>query len=536
MDLTQTARARRQAERGMSMIVVLAVTVILTAIGIAMVGLMHTDITHASIQHALSRSFYAAQAGLADAAALVASNMTYTTSPDGVLTTYGENSRHTHWVDAVPAGLPRVEPVSCGPGLKTLESLGEVSYLGRMINSRVRACGVPGAPFLVAMFGVSLIEAQGSTSRTYVAPYPVGSPGSPTGGHIGSFTEINFSDTGLRLNALSEQNVDTVALRDGTIEDYRLFGFTTRPVYETNPGRDATPWILAVFGDIIKGQPTSGSIPNDCGTPFACVTVQNSSQDVASIAALRAQENVRRVYMNRMTQQVLPRLCADQPRATFCDPDAFQDRALGNAENQNLNTAAGIANKPDSAYSPSQFDRIVNYLAANCPTQCLRGPVYISDDYTFTRSVNLGGDAGTVTLGVRGDLVLGTNVSLTNRHDLTTVEGRETPGIIVYGKETPTSRLSNVCAGERANGSGRLILCGGSNQRLTVDGLLYTEDGIAIGAQATVDQIGAMYHNNRRTSNPSLSNNNATVVLRFDPLSLRGVGSGIAILSWQQVK
>ncbi len=420
----------------------------------------------------------------------------------------------------------------CGSGFKALEAQGRVSYLGRTINSRVRACGVPGVPFLVAMFGVSLIEAQGSASRTYIAPFQVGSPGSPTGGHIGSFTEINFSDAGLRLNALSEQNVDTVTLRDGTIEDYRLFGFTTRPVYETSPSRDPTPWILSVFGDIIKGRPTSGSIPNDCGTPYACVTVQNSNTDVLSIAALRAQENVRRAYMNRMTQQVLPRL------TSFDDAfiSAFDARASRNTANSAINQAANLGSKTDSVYSPADFDRIVAYLSANCPGQCLSGPVYVTGNYTLTRSVNLGGDNGSVTLGVRGDLALETGVSLTNRHNLTTVDGRQTPGILVFGLEIPARRLSNVCAGERANGSGRFILCGGNNQRLTIDGLLYTADGMAVGAQATVDQIGAMYHNNRSTSNPSLSNNNATVVVRFDPLSLRGVGSGIAILSWQQLK
>ncbi len=75
MCATRMDGARRHAEGGMALIVVLALTIILTTIGISMVGLMHTGITHASIQHALSGSFYAAQAGLAEAAARVASDM-----------------------------------------------------------------------------------------------------------------------------------------------------------------------------------------------------------------------------------------------------------------------------------------------------------------------------------------------------------------------------------------------------------------------------------------------------------------------------
>lgn len=53
--------------------------------------------------------------------------------------------------------------------------------------------------------------------------------------------------------------------------------------------------------------------------------------------------------------------------------------------------------------------------------------------------------------------------------------------------------------------------------------------------RASVDQVGAMYHNHRGTPNPSFINNNATVVLRFDPLALSVFGSGIAIQSWQQL-
>ncbi len=63
-----------------------------------------------------------------------------------------------------------------------------------------------------------------------------------------------------------------------------------------------------------------------------------------------------------------------------------------------------------------------------------------------------------------------------------------------------------------------------------------TVDGMSIGPGAAVDQIGAMYHSNRATRNPSFTNENATVVLRFDPLSLTAFGRGFTIVSWQQLK
>ena len=80
------------------------------------------------------------------------------------------------------------------------------------------------------------------------------------------------------------------------------------------------------------------------------------------------------------------------------------------------------------------------------------------------------------------------------------------------------------------------MLCGGLRQRLTVDGLVYTADGMVVGSGAVVDQIGAMHHNNRWTANPNFASQDATAVLRFDPLALSAFGRGLAILSWQQLK
>src|SRR3972149_5915533 len=310
-------------ERGLALITVLVITMITTGIGIALVGLMNTDLTHAGVQHAKARSFYIAQAGLEEAKAQVfaaTDPLTYTTASAGVTTNFGDG-RFTYWVD-------NGTTVSCGAGLKTLEAEGEVGYLAFTIRSRVVACGIPGAPFLTALFGVSLVEAQGATSRTYIAPFTVGTPGNPRGGHIGSFTELNFPDSGLRLNALSETGIEYVTLRNPagagtiTVEDYTLFGFTSRPYYETNPGLDPTPWILADFGDIVKAQPTTGPLPNRCGTYFACVTACTTNLStcahVPNIAALRDTESRRHLYMNSMPMSVLPRLCNDPTLHQFC--------------------------------------------------------------------------------------------------------------------------------------------------------------------------------------------------------------------------
>jgi len=543
-------------EGGLALITVLVITLITTSIGIALVGLMNTDLTHAGVQHAKARSFYVAQAGLEEAKAQVfaaSDPLTYTTASAGVTSNFGDG-RFTYWVD-------NGTTVFCGVGLKTLEAEGEVGYLAFTIRSRVAACGIPGAPFLTSIFGVSLVETQGATSHTYVAPVRPSVPGAPRGGHIGSFYKINFDSSGPRLNSLSEQNITMLTLREGTIEDYRLFGFTSRPIYETNANIDATPWILSVFGDIVKAQPTTGPIPNPCGTYFACVSVGNQNQDVASIADLRqgayGLPGVQNVYMNRITQQVVPRLSSVCPNPDpmlpqFCvDPDASRTEAANNpynSDNAAVEAAAGMGPKTyaGSVYTSSEFDSLVTYLSANCPPRCLRGTIYVDGSYTFTRSVNLGGDTGNVTLAVRGDLVLlSNNIVVVNRHDITNTDqaaataARRLPGILVFGLVTPLPRPTNVCRGEQADGSGRLIVCGGSNQLLIADGMLYTQEGLFVGSSGTVDLIGALYNDNRSgisPSSPSFTNQNATIVVRFDPLSLSFFRSGLAIVSWQQLR
>jgi hypothetical protein len=180
-----------------------------------------------------------------------------------------------------------------------------------------------------------------------------------------------------------------------------------------------------------------------------------------------------------------------------------------------------------------QFYRLLFYLAGH-PTQFLRGPVYVRGSIELFRSMNLGGEAGNVTLAVEGDLIIDERVALKNRHDLSNVAGRRLPGIVVFSSPAVSESSTEVCGHERVNGSGRLVLC--EVAALTVDGLIYTQDGMAVKSRASVDQIGAMYHGTRGFSNPSFSTNDATIVVRFDPLALTPFGTGIAIVSWQQLR
>jgi hypothetical protein len=174
----------------------------------------------------------------------------------------------------------------------------------------------------------------------------------------------------------------------------------------------------------------------------------------------------------------------------------------------------------------------VSSLSRN-PAQSLQGTIYVDGTIQFVRSINLGGNSGNLTLAVAGDLIVLDARHITNRHDLSTVAGRRAPGIVVFGSSNPGDHSILACGDQLATGTGRLIMCPGSS--LVVDGLVFTVDGMVMEPEASVDQVGAMYHSNRGTPNSSFTNQNATLVLRFDPLALSAFGKGIAILSWQQL-
>lgn len=496
------------------MVALLAAALIVTVVSVSLVALMNTDLTHASIQHASARSFYIAQAGLEEARGRIfaaADPSAYSTPAEGVTESYG-GGQFTYWVD------PDTGPnTACGDGFKTLEAAGQVPFLHRAISTRVRACGVAGVPFLAALFGVSRVQFQGAATRLYLAPYPTGTPG--RGGNLGSFTEINFADSGVRLNAVSDGASDVVTLRDGSFLDYMLFGFATAPRYDPSPTTDPTPWILGAFGDIIKAHPSTGPALNPCGTSYACVTVGQDLSDVERIPDLREANYFPHVYANSMRDESLPRLALN--------PETFWTEATQNTANATLNKKLGFPQK-GSVYELKQFYQIIAYLTS-FPGSSLQGTVYVTGSFRLTQSVDL----GNVTLAVGGDLIIADKTTVAIRHDLLDVSGRRMPGIVVFGFAAPAGLSTNECEGERANGSGRIFLCDGST--LTVDGLVYTRDGMTVHARALVDQVGAMYHDNRGTDNPSFSARDATVVVRFDPLALGAFGNGIAILSWQQL-
>jgi hypothetical protein len=516
----------------MTVLPVLIVVVIISAMGFGMIGVMNTDITHATIQGVVSRSFFVAQAGAQNALVClkgpnppVCRTQPYPTAVSPVSFSGGQ-----FWVWVEDHG-------GTESGYWQVTSRGRATTAGRTVTAEVR---VIVGPLNIGLFGESTVAAQGANSRTYLAPWRTVAPGVPRAPNMGSFLDINFQDNGTRLNAVSETSADTVTLRGVTFNDWELYGFTTRPVYDPN---DTEPWILAVFGDIIKAQPDTNPWLHPCSPSslYACLTVQNSLTDIQTISQLRGTENMRHVYMSDARARVLPRASLDSEKPVFWD------EAVANTANAAVNAGASVPNPTNcgagscAAYTAAEFACVLAYLNSN-PGQSIAGMNYVRGDVQIggTARIACGGGRPTNralasdlvirdgTLVVEGDLTMSNNTTLTIQHDIL----NPVPAVADAARQMVALALF-------PNGSsrGRFIMQGGALQRFVADGLVYTSDGMEVGQQALVDVIGAMYHRTANNTLPSFDNINGTTVLRFDPLATRRLRSfGIEILSWQQLR
>lgn len=500
-----------RGEGGVTVLPLLVVVVIISAIGFGLVGVMNTDITHATIQGAVSRSFFITQAGVHEAIVRLKANALYRTVayPSGVSPTAFGSGEFRIWVEDYAEDT--VQITVRGRGVSA----------GRAAASEVRVIALVGPPITFGLFGVSTVGAQGATSRTYLAPWRPTGPGEPRAPNAGSFLDIHFQDTGIRLNAVSETSPDTVTLRDGTFNDWALYGFASQPAYDPNA---AEPWILAAFGDIVKAQPDTGAVLHPCDPPtlYACLTKQASPVDIPSMYQLRETENMKHVYMSRVRKRVLPR--------AYLSSEPLLAEATDNTANASVNTAAGISHG-NAVYTAAEFASLVTYLNNN-PGQVVKGTLYVTGNVQIGHNLTLSPTLNDGTLAVEGNLTLATNKSLTIRHG---VESCPVVG--------PCAAREKVALAVFPGGglTGRFIMQGGPQQRFTADGLVYTSDGMVVDPQAMVDLVGAMYHGSANNSVPSYLSKNATTVIRFDPLAttplLANSGAiGVTILSWQQMR
>lgn len=494
-----------RGEDGVTILPVLVVVVIISAIGFGLVGVMNTDITHATIQGAVSRSFFITQAGVQEAVVRLKANPLYRTVayPGSVSPIAFGSGEFWMWVEDYAEDTVQI----------TIRGRGVSA--GRAASSGVRVIALVGPPITFGLFGVSTVGAQGATARTYLAPWLPTGPGEPRGPNAGSFLDVNFQDTGIRLNAVSETSPTTLILRDGTFNDWELYGFASRPAYDPNA---AEPWILAAFGDIVKAQPDTGAVLHPCDPPswYACLTKQSSPIDIQTIYQLRGVEDMKHAYMSRVRKRILPR--------AFLPSAPLLAEATANTVNAAVNAAAGIPHA-NAVYSAAEFAALLTYLQTNPGP--VSGTVYVQGDLTIANNFTL--QAG--TLAVEGNLTLATNRTLNILHDILNPD----PDVAAAARQKVA-----VAVFPGGASTGRFIMQA-DGSRLEADGLVYTSDGMEVNPNAFVDLVGAMYHGSADGSIPSFRNKNATVVIRFSPLATTPLRAnsgaiGVKILSWQQMR
>lgn len=527
-----------RSERGFAMIAMLVIIFFVTIIGANLVAFMNSDITHAGIQGDVSRAFYVAEGGLKDALAGLAADQTYAGGTGTIVVQPGTGSFTT----SVSAwGDPEAR-------IFEIASTGQYGRYRRAIRALVQFGAA--APGLTSRNPLLFDGAGGAPARTYLAPYSR----TGRGPDMGSFSTINFQDTGMRINALTGF---PLTLQDGTYADYQLFGFASLPGFDPN-SPTIPPALSGRFGNLMQFGYTAAD--------FADLTVRRDPTNKCpdsifncSVSVLRGRvpdggENMTDFFMDGIQKQVAPLATVDKAQ--------LQTEARANTANGAINAALGLPN--DSDYTQPEFECVLWYLARN-PAAVLFGQVYVT---------------GTVDIGAR--------LPSSNR---SCADSSVSPPRTPQPSDPPLRRLtiSAVPSGPQAGNPALLAIDGGdlilrNNNTLQVGiaptdarrqiayggvftfisptgqsgriffnqsstfrgvGLAYTQNGIQLGPTSFFDLIGLSYNDGQPP--PSCLNSpncasfhswSATAVIRFDPRASTRLSGGrafLGVLAWWQV-
>ncbi|MGQ0550357.1 MAG: hypothetical protein ACT4PY_11905, partial [Armatimonadota bacterium] len=195
----------------------------------------------------------------------------------------------------------------------------------------------------------------------------------------------------------------------------------------------------------------------------------------------------------------------------------YRALASDNRANAAMNRAVGeraldrvLANKPDSLYTPDQFDRVLAYLERQRregKDARLAGVVFVEGTLIISQTLVIEDGA----LIVRGSLRLEDRARLEVRHSPKTAS---LPGVIV-------------------SGDGGIIRLGRDAVAI-VDGLLFASTGVEV-LKARVDVLGAI------VAGQGFVNEDGLVVVRYHPGVLRTVGLTrtehvlLSPLTWQEL-
>jgi len=459
--------AIRRQEAGMALLAVLVILLAVAGSSSSFIWFMDQQQTHAGKRYRATAAMAAAEAGVHRALSILESASPDDGSP-------GRTWRPAAYSETLQvgtlAGRFTLSLTDDDDGAVIVASEGQVGGVTRRLRARVYLAS---PALLAALNGASVVRFESERAGTLIVHYDAGTGDRPWV-HVAAGQEIWLATTGVSINDPSG-------------------------AFATGPGPRDT---------------LGGAVPDIAGYRPGPVQLQLARGAELTLGDTHHRVDVQQlrsmgVYLVGQVVQI-----DAKPGPPEVDRAFFQQRAARNLDNANLNEAAGkffgdrdLADKRDSLYFRSEFEKVQTYLQAQRTPPALRGVIYVRDGVSLPDGSRLQLVEG--ALITDGSVNVGPGASLEVTHSPAT---RMLPGIIAFD-------------------TGTLVVAHGAHLR--VHGLVYVNRVIDIGDGARVDIVGAVLGND-----PGLSfrNHAATVVIRYDPAVLGTPGlrvpNGAPVVAW----
>ncbi len=464
---------RRQ--EGLALVTVLVLLLVLSMLAGAFVWRMNTNQGQVGRAQRATAALYLAEAGAEKALwELSHGGPGASRNGEGSLAGYQEQQGSGRFVIEKMLETPE--------GVFEITVRGEIGDVARRL--RVSARLVPKALGLGLYAGD--VAAMVRQSRLYVIPVLKTQKASERFGDIGIALQL-WVEEEAALNHLDGQEV---ALRDGSVHDYTLFGFSSAIGVDFRE-REILP-DLVVTGE---GQLTYGE----------------DAAPLSNLSAFRLKYPGIRVRELKSEQISMPGVNLDVYRAL----------ARENRGNAGVNKAAGgrmrdhlLSEKMDSLYSQAQFEMMLSYLDSENRIRPsgreirLAGTVFVEGAVKISGALRI--DDGALVL--KGVLSVADQARLEVRH---TPASTTLPGVIAF------------------QDGGAIKLAQGST--VIIDGIVLAETGLE-AVKARLDVSGAIL------TGQGFLNDGSLIVVRYQPTVLGTMGLErtkdllVRPLSWQEVR
>ncbi len=453
-------------EAGVALIAVMVILLLVGGSSATFIWFMNQQQTRAGGQYRSSAAMSLAEAGVHRALAILET----VASDDTSLGRSWRPTGHSEIVRVGPfEGRFTLSLTDEPDGSILVTSVGEVAGKIRRLRARVY---LTSPALLAALNGASFVRLEGPPATIFVLPYGAGIGDRPWI-HIAASQGVWFATTNVSINSPSVP-------------------------FEASPGPV----------DSLEGA-NSATVVQRPG-PIRLLLARG--------ADLRLDRDQQRVDIQQLRvmgvyiEGVVLRTEALAALPGF-DRAFYQALAATNIDNASLNEAAGrylgnteLARKPDSFYSPVQFEQLLAYVSTSFHPPRLQGVIYVAGGIALRDQRLQIVDGSLITENM---VHIGRGASLEITHSSAT---RTLPGLIILD-------------------SGSLVVTEGA--RLRVHGVVYSSQVFNVTDGAQVDIVGSVLSNGRGLS---FRNFASTVVIRYDPAVLGTPGLQVPkdapVVSW----